>query len=148
MVGTRSSSRILEHFQARTLQGSQVLIYGVGKHGVHALNELIQNPRLGIKPLGFVDEDPWNQGKRVNGYPVLGNPASLEALLQENSVAEVILSQDDISLENLHRLFDICHFFKIPLRRFQTRLEEITLDSPVAGSKAQSQRIEAIGDKL
>jgi FlaA1/EpsC-like NDP-sugar epimerase len=99
-------------------------------------------PRLGIKPLGFVDEDTWNQGKRANGYPVLGNLASLEALLQENSIAEVILSQDDDSLQNLHRLFDICNSFQIPLRRFQARLEEITLDSPVAGSKAQSQRIE------
>ena len=126
VIGARSSFRILEHLHAKEIGGSQVLIYGVGKSGAHALNEFIDNPRLGLKPIGFIDNDIRHEGKKVNGYPVLGTLDSLEVILRKNSITEIIVTRDDISLENLHCLFDICNSFKIPLRRFQTRLEDIS----------------------
>ncbi len=128
VIGARSSFRILEHLHAKEIKGNHVLIYGVGKSGVHALNEFIDNPRLGLKPIGFIDNDIRYEGKKVNGYPVLGTLSSLETILQKNSITEIIVTRDDIPLENLHRLYDICNSFKIPLRRFETRLEDITPD--------------------
>ena len=127
VVGARSSFRILEHLQvSKHQQGKKTLIYGVGKAGVHALNEFINNPQLGLSPTGFIDDDPRNEGKRVNGYPVLGTIDSLETILQKNSIAEIVVSLNDISLETLERLSNICNSFKIPLRRFQTSLEEVS----------------------
>ena len=126
IVGERSSFRILEHFYLSTNhRGRKVLIYGVGKGSVHALNEFINNPRLDLSPVGFVDEDQRNQGKQVNGYPVLGTLDSLEAILETHSISEVIVSRDDIPEEKLDRLSEICSSHQIPLRRFQTKLEEI-----------------------
>jgi UDP-GlcNAc:undecaprenyl-phosphate GlcNAc-1-phosphate transferase len=127
VVGARSSFRILEHLQATKnhLQGRNVLIYGVGKGGVNALKEFLDNPLLDLKPVGFIDDDLRNQGKQVNGYPVLGTLDSLVNLLEKNSVSEVILAISDISKEKLEKLSQICLSHKISLRRFQTRLEEI-----------------------
>jgi len=127
VVGARSSFRILEHLQATKnhLQGRNVLIYGVGKGGVYALNEFLNNPNLDLKPVGFIDDDLRNQGKQVNGYPVLGTIDSIEKIFEKNSISEVIVSSDHIPQEKLDRLSLICSSHQISIRRFQTRLEEI-----------------------
>lgn len=127
VVGVRSSFRILEqlHLTENHVQARNVLIYGVGKDGVYALKEFLNNPNLDLKPVGFIDDDLRNQGKEVNGFPVLGTIDSLENLLEKNSISEVILSIGNITQEKLERLSRICHSYKISLRRFQTRLVEI-----------------------
>lgn len=127
VVGARSSFRILEHLNATRnhLQGRNVLIYGVGRGGVNALKEFLNNPNLDLKPVGFIDDDLRNQGKQVNGYPVLGTIDSIEKILEKNSVSEVIVTSDHIPKEKLDRLSLICSSRQILLRRFQTRLEKI-----------------------
>jgi UDP-GlcNAc:undecaprenyl-phosphate GlcNAc-1-phosphate transferase len=127
VVGARSSFRILEYLNATRIHngGRNVLIYGVGKTGANALREFIHNPILGLSPVGFIDDDLRNQGKQVNGYPVLGTLNSLEDVVKKKSISEVILSISDFPTEKLERLSQICLSHQIPLRRFQTRLEEI-----------------------
>ena len=127
IIGARSSFRILEHFHATMNhnEGRNILIYGVGKGGVNALNEFLNNPNLALKPVGFIDDDLRNQGKQVNGYPVLGTLDSLENILEKNSISEVILSIGNIAQEKLERLSQICSSHQISLRRFRTRLETI-----------------------
>ena len=127
VVGARSSFRILEHLHATKnhVQGRNVLIYGVGKDGAYALKEFLNNPNLDLKPVGFIDDDLRNQGKEVNGFPVLGTIDSLENLLGKITISEVILAISDISKEKLEKLSQICSSHLISLRRFQTRLEEI-----------------------
>jgi UDP-GlcNAc:undecaprenyl-phosphate GlcNAc-1-phosphate transferase len=127
VVGARSSFRILQHLNATRnhLQGRNVLIYGVGRGGVFALREFLNNPNLDLKPVGFIDDDLRNEGKQVNGYPVLGTIDSIEKIFEKNSVSEVIVTSDHIPKEKLDRLSTICSSHQISLRRFQTRLEEI-----------------------
>jgi UDP-GlcNAc:undecaprenyl-phosphate GlcNAc-1-phosphate transferase len=126
IAGARSSFRVLEHLHlANNHQGRKVLIYGVEKGSVYALDEFISNPRLNLSPVGFIDDDQRNQGKQVNGYPVLGSLDSLENIVKDHSISEIIVSQDDIPQEKLDRLSEICSSCQIALRRFQTKLEEI-----------------------
>jgi UDP-GlcNAc:undecaprenyl-phosphate GlcNAc-1-phosphate transferase len=126
IAGARSSFRILEHLHlAKNHGGRNVLIYGVEKGSIYALDEFINNPRLNLSPVGFIDDDQRNLGKQVNGYPVLGSLDSLENILKSHSISEVIVSRDDIPRDKLDRLSEICSSHQIPLRRFQARLEEI-----------------------
>jgi UDP-GlcNAc:undecaprenyl-phosphate GlcNAc-1-phosphate transferase len=127
IVGVRSSFRILEHLHLTKnhLQARNVLIYGVGKGGVNALKEFLDNPLLDLNPVGFIDDDLRNQGKQVNGYPVLGTIDSIEKILESNSISEVIVASDHIPKEKLDRLSQICSSHQISLRRFQIRLEDI-----------------------
>lgn len=127
MVAARSSFRVLEHLHAAQNHktGRKVLIYGVGKTGVSALKEFLDNTSLELIPVGFIDDSPRSQGKEVNGVPVVGTIDRLDDLLKEDSISEVILAINDIPKVKLERLSQICSSNKIPLRRFQTRLEEI-----------------------
>ncbi len=127
VVGARGSFRVLEHFHATMNhnEGRNVLIYGVGKGGVNALKEFLDNPLLDLKPVGFIDDDLRNQGKQVNGYPVLGTLDSVEKILENKSVSEVIVTSERIPKEKIDHLSMICSSRQISLRRFQIRLEDI-----------------------
>lgn len=128
VLGLRSSFRILEHLHQFAVSGAKkVLIYGVGMDTLPALKEIIHNPRLNLTPIGFIDDDEQNQGIQIDGYPVLGSLDSLENILQDQAIAEVIVSRSDIPMQRLSRLAEICRTHRISLRRFQTHLEEVFL---------------------
>ena len=55
-----------------------VLIVGAGDGGRLLLREILRNPDLGMRPVGFVDDDPRKQGVRVDrGLDVLGTTEEL-----------------------------------------------------------------------
>ncbi len=123
MVGIRAAFRILEHLQiSRNQNGKKILIYGAGRTGVSTLKEVLHNPTLGLRPVGFIDDNPHIQKKTVNGYPVLGTLDSLEGILKDNSIYEVILGTNQLPKETLDRLTNVCSSLKIPLCHFQTQL--------------------------
>ena len=132
VTGARTSFRVLEHFHiSNNHHGRKVLIFGVDKSSIQALNEFINNPRLGLSPIGFIDEDDRNRGKQVSGYPILGSIDSLENILKNNSISDVIVTTDNISEAKLERLSQICNDHRISLRRFQTHLEEIPYNGQI-----------------
>lgn len=127
VVGARSSFRVLEHLYAtRNHRGRKVLIYGVDKSGIRALREIIDTPGLGLDMAGFIDDDPKNQRKQVNGYPVLGALSEIEGYLQSKAISEIILSHEPIPTEKLNHLLRLCNSYHIAIKRFQFRIEEIS----------------------
>ena len=70
VCGTRVSYRLLQDraWKAST-EGQPVLIYGAGNAGMAALRELQRNPERGMKPVGFLDDDPHLKGKTISGCP-------------------------------------------------------------------------------
>jgi UDP-GlcNAc:undecaprenyl-phosphate GlcNAc-1-phosphate transferase len=136
VTGARTSFRILEHFHiSNNHHGRKVLIFGVDKSSIQALNEFINNPRLDLSPVGFIDEDERNKGKQVSGYPILGSIDSLENILENNSISDVIITGNNMSEEKLDRLSQMCNDHHISLRRFQTRLEEIPYNGQIHNAR-------------
>ena len=48
-----------------------MLLYGAGDAGLLSLRELRQNPERGLKPIGFIDDDPKKQGLQMQGLSVM-----------------------------------------------------------------------------
>ena len=64
--------RPLRGFRARR-DARSVLIVGAGDGGRLLLREILRNPELGYRPVGFVDDDPRKQRARIDrGLSVLG----------------------------------------------------------------------------
>jgi UDP-GlcNAc:undecaprenyl-phosphate GlcNAc-1-phosphate transferase len=136
VTGARSSFRILEQIHvSNNHRGKKVLIFGVDKESIQALKEFINNPRLDLSPVGFLDEDERNKGKEISGYPVLGTLDSLENIIKNHSISEVIITRNNISEAKFDRLCQICNEHQVSLRRFQTRLEEIPYNGEVHYAK-------------
>jgi exopolysaccharide biosynthesis polyprenyl glycosylphosphotransferase len=72
--------------------GKPTLIVGAGKVGNLVAGRLLQRPQFGLRPVGFLDNDPLDiEGERVQ-LPVLGASWNLEEVLVEQGVHHVIFT--------------------------------------------------------
>lgn len=88
-----------ERILRKRITGIPTLIYGAGKGGLLALQELEGNGIYGLKIIGFVDDNKGLWGKRLEGYPVLGGRDALKELVELYQIREVIVSFKDTKRE-------------------------------------------------
>ena len=70
-----------------------VLIVGAGDGGRLLLREILRNPDLGLRPVGFVDDDERKQHARIDrGLEVLGTSYDLPRVLEDVEPDEVLIA--------------------------------------------------------
>jgi UDP-GlcNAc:undecaprenyl-phosphate GlcNAc-1-phosphate transferase len=127
--GQRVSYSILRHlFHREQHQGKRVIVYGADINGILTLNQILSDRTLNLTPLGFLDESPQLEGRRVDGYPVFGGHWKLHRLLKKDRVEEILLSSDKIKPVILERIKRMARNQGIPVRRFRTLLDDVSLE--------------------
>jgi UDP-GlcNAc:undecaprenyl-phosphate GlcNAc-1-phosphate transferase len=107
--GSRASYRLLKHFsQADVSFGEPVVIYGAGVGGTTALRKAQTTPSLSLRPIGFIDDDPYLKGKIVHGLPVLGSLDSLREILRSGTIEGVLVATDKLPLERIAVVRELC----------------------------------------
>jgi FlaA1/EpsC-like NDP-sugar epimerase len=103
---TRSSFKVLDSYSGlKSREADQrILIIGAGDSGEMALRWILMNPRLGYKPVGFLDADPFKSGRNIHGIPVLGGVELLEHLLDLHKIDGVILAEMNIKEQSLEQI--------------------------------------------
>ena len=104
----------------------EVLIVGGGDGGRLVVRELIRNPQLGLRPVGFVDDDPRKQGvKDEYGLRVLGTTSSedLVRILDELEPHEVVIAIPSAPGTLRARVVTACRERAIPVRTTPTVFE-------------------------
>jgi UDP-GlcNAc:undecaprenyl-phosphate GlcNAc-1-phosphate transferase len=91
-------------------QEERILIYGAGDAGEMALRWILMNPGLGLKPVGFLDDDTFKTGRQIHGVEVLGDLQQLGDLISEKDIDGVIISSDvQLADSMFRRLVSIVH---------------------------------------
>jgi len=107
--GIRSAHRILAHWQQRgSSYGGTTLIYGAGSGGQLVLRELMQNTMLGLRPIGFIDDDPKLRNRTISGVSVLGTSQELPTILDNHLVTTVLISSKAIEGDRLREVSQAC----------------------------------------
>ena len=70
----------------------RVLICGAGTAGQLIVKELRTNPRLGMEPVGFVDDDSSKLGHRLSDVPVLGILKDIPRLVRMYQIEVLIIA--------------------------------------------------------
>lgn len=107
---------------------AEALIYGSGKGGQLVLRELLQNPEIGLQPVGFLDDDPNLRKRTINRVPILGASADLASILDRQPVASMVISSEKIHHDRLEAVLSICHARNIPVMHAHLKLEPIWPD--------------------
>jgi UDP-GlcNAc:undecaprenyl-phosphate GlcNAc-1-phosphate transferase len=110
VIGVRSTYQILDYIRRReqTATGT-ALIYGAGRSGQLVLRELQHNPHLGLRPIGFLDDDASLWGRQVNRVPVLGPGEELKTIVESQAVSTLILALSPSQEYRLSRVLSLCH---------------------------------------
>lgn len=82
-----------------------LLVLGVTERGAEITKELEQNPQLGHRVVGFVDEKYLSlPSKEFLGKPVLGKYSDLPELIRNHSIAGIIIGHESSSHREILRV--------------------------------------------
>jgi FlaA1/EpsC-like NDP-sugar epimerase len=114
--------RPIRGFRARS-DARDVLIVGAGDGGRLVLREILRNRELGLRPVGFVDDDPLKRNLRLDGVRVRGTTEDLSRILDEAEPAEVIIAIPSAPGSLRKRVVGACRDRGIPVRTLPTVFE-------------------------
>lgn len=93
VTASRASYVLLQNSYVRgRTEGQRVLVYGAGRGGVAAVQELFANPNAMLRPVGFIDDDPSKRERIVNGLAVLGSFADIPRVIASHDVVALVVA--------------------------------------------------------
>jgi FlaA1/EpsC-like NDP-sugar epimerase len=117
----------------RVVKGARdVLVVGGGDGGRLLVRELVRNPMLRLRPVGFLDDDPRKRGmKDEHGLKVLGTTSDgdLARVLDKVEPHEVIIAIPSAPGELRARIVRACRDRGIPVRTLPTVFELLQSES-------------------
>ncbi|HSJ18574.1 MAG TPA: nucleoside-diphosphate sugar epimerase/dehydratase [Solirubrobacterales bacterium] len=126
VAGVRMAGRFVAERPARSARrrkGREALIVGAGSGGQMVVREMLLNPNLGSKAIGFVDDDPRKRGMRLLGLKVLGSTDGIGRLLDQTKPDEVIIAIPSAPGVLRGRVVTACREREIHVRTLPTVFE-------------------------
>ena len=115
----RSSFRLLAHFRdSNRSAGRRVAIYGAGLRGTMALRQIRENAVHDLLPVGFIDDDPANRGRRIGGLQVLGNVFELDRVIEQHQLGGLLVASDSIPPDRMRAALHTCAAATIEVYQF------------------------------
>jgi FlaA1/EpsC-like NDP-sugar epimerase len=104
---SRFLPRILAERSMPDAGGAQpALLVGAGRGGLAIAREAALNPKLGIRPVGFVDDDPAKIGKEVHGLRVYGALGELLRVIRQSGAGVVVITTSAIRPAQIWKIMD------------------------------------------
>lgn len=104
VLAGRMVARALVRQRSRYVQNT--LIVGAGDIGQLLGRKLVQHPELGLRLVGFVDDDPKAMRRDLAGTAVLGAPGDLQRLVVEHDIQRIVIA---FSNEPHYRQLELVH---------------------------------------
>ncbi len=84
------------------------LLIGAGETGRRVAHELTRNPQLGMRAVGFIDDDGRKTGLEIHGLNVLGATTSLPEIIRETGASDVLVTFPRASGACIRRISNAC----------------------------------------
>ena len=115
LVAERADEKRLAAGRPRVDRIKTILI-GAGQAGLLVAKELSLRPDLGLKPVGFLDDDPRKLGTVLHGVRVLGTTAQLAEVCAKQRAEQALITIADAPGKDMRRIAEICRRHEIPTK--------------------------------
>lgn len=101
--------QVFDYFQHQNITKHKALIFGAGRSGLISKRVINNDDRLGLKVVGFLDDDPVKAQKKLDGLPIIHTRVDrLERIIQKMKIEQIIISSQKISPERKVEFVDWC----------------------------------------
>jgi FlaA1/EpsC-like NDP-sugar epimerase len=96
--------------------GKRLIIIGAGDCGEKICREIHENPNLGYKVMGFLDDDPFKLNRRIHGIPVLGDTEDIDYYAKDLNAREILIAMPSVSSKVMRDIVKRCEETGIPFK--------------------------------
>ena len=105
--GIRAASELTSRSSHGIASGQlPTLLYGAGRTGVVLARSALRDPRSGVLPVGFLDDDPLLAGGSVAGIRVHGGLASMRRAVAETGAKTLLITMPSAPGSAVRRVVD------------------------------------------
>lgn len=146
VTGVRAARRLLgERAQVRAERRRDAemvptFLIGAGQAGVQVAREIAAHPHLGIKVVGFLDDDRQKVGTVIEGIRVVGTTDDVEALAQRFGATQAVITIANAHGSEIRRINERCRAAGMPAKIVPGVFE--ILDGKVSLSRIREVSIE------
>lgn len=132
----RAAPRVFRHDAWQLFspsRGTRCLIVGADYPGETLLRSIRNNPDLAYRVIGFIDDRPELQGRRIGSVSVLGTCDELPQLAEQHAIQEVLIMSGGLPGTQVRQLIESAqrHAFRVKvLPNYQQLLEERVATHP------------------
>jgi UDP-GlcNAc:undecaprenyl-phosphate GlcNAc-1-phosphate transferase len=108
-----------------------VLIYGAGVKEGEMLTRVLADGSFGMRPVGFIDDDPALSGRRVNDLPVWGDLRALELAVARTSARKLIVAHRNVTPDRLVAAQFECERAGVELAKMSVQFDAVPDPAPL-----------------
>lgn len=112
-ITVENASRIRRSADGRP---QRTLLIGAGDAGVTALREIVRREDLGLKVVGFLDDNPGKLKTVIQSVPVLGTTSDLQQVVQAHRVDQIIITIANAQRRTIRRVIELCDQTGLPVK--------------------------------
>jgi len=116
LVGEHSHRTSLARNGSATATAVPTLLIGAGAAGAMVAREISGRPDLGIKVVGFLDDDPQKHGQEIHGIRVLGSVSALDDAIRRTGAKQAVITIAAASRTVIRRIVELCEKAGIPTK--------------------------------
>ncbi len=105
--GRFSLRRIVQYMRLKGRFLTTVLVVGANEEGQAVAQQLFANRKTGMWIIGFVDDHLEPGRELLPGVPVLGSTSSIETVVRQYGIQEIIIAAGSLRREKIFDLFQI-----------------------------------------
>lgn len=126
----RFSVRLAERWriQHEHANATRVAIVGAGAAGDLCYREIERTPDLGLKVVGFFDDDPLKAKAKIHSVMVLGTRADMATQVLAHSIDQVIVAMPSASGKIIREIVAQCESLGVEVKTMPSLSEMITSD--------------------
>ncbi|MBN1687855.1 MAG: exopolysaccharide biosynthesis polyprenyl glycosylphosphotransferase [Candidatus Omnitrophica bacterium] len=100
-------------FNRQGIANRHALIYGAGYHGQRLERWIHQSPKLGIRVLGFLDDDISKLVKKPDNLPVFGDLKELKKLKKKREASILFIAHRGLKEHEIIEVYQLCRELEI-----------------------------------
>ncbi len=110
VCGARILVRLYHEEVQPVLEGSapKLLILGAGDAGETVVREILRQPVLRYRVVGFLDDDASKWGTQIHGVEVLGPIDRIKQVCEEHNVDEILIAMPSATRKQIRRVVSLC----------------------------------------
>ena len=86
----------------------RTLIIGAGQAGIMIARQILNNPRHGMRPVAFIDDDPMKQGLEIYGIRVCGGKEDVQRYVDMYRADKIVIAIPSMDKKKMADLMKIC----------------------------------------